>query len=330
MGFLYALGAVTLVALAAIIGVWGLGWHYLFGVILPYAAMAAFIAGFTYRVIKWAKAPVPFNIPTVCGQQKSLPWIKESKIESPSSTLAVIGRMALEILLFRSLFRNERVELKGKQRLIYGGNKYLWLGGLVFHWSLLIVLFRHLRLLIEPVPSIITFVQNLDGVFQLAIPTLFITDFLILIALSYLFLRRVVFPQIRYISLASDYLALLLLLGVVISGVLMRLFFKVDIVGVKELAMGVLRFQPAIPDGVGLTFYVHLTLASVLVAYFPLSKMMHMAGIFLSPTRNLKTNSRMFRHINPWSHPVKVHTYQEWEDEFREAIKKVGLPLERE
>jgi len=38
----------------------------------------------------------------------------------------------------------------------------------------------------------------------------------------------------------------------------------------------------------------------------------------------------MRRNINPWDYPGKVHTYEEWEDEFREAIKRVGLPLEKE
>jgi nitrate reductase gamma subunit len=55
-----------------------------------------------------------------------------------------------------------------------------------------------------------------------------------------------------------------------------------------------------------------------------------MGGIFLSPTRNLKNNSRMERHINPWDYPVKVHTYEEWEDDFRGAMKEVGLPVEKE
>ncbi len=330
MYILYALSAVVAIIVLVIIGIWGLGWHFLFGVIIPYLAIGIFLVGFTYRVIKWARAPVPFNIPTVCGQQKSLSWIKDSKVESPSGTLGVIVRLVLEVFLFRSLFRNERVELKRAQKLVYGGNKYLWLGGLAFHWSLFIILFRHLRLLIEPVPSLIVFVQNFDGIFQFAIPTLFITDFIILSALTYLFFRRVIFPQIRYISLSSDYFAVLMLLSVIISGVLMRVFFKVDIVGVKELAMGVLRFQPAIPHGIGLLFYVHLSLVSILIAYFPFSKMMHSAGILLSPTRNLKNDSRLRRHINPWNYPVKVHTYEEWEDEFREALKKVNLPLERE
>jgi len=330
MNALYALFGVIILVLISFIGVWGLGWYSLFGVIIPYVAIATFIVGLIYRVLKWARAPVPFRIPTVCGQQKSLPWIKANNIESPGNTVGVIARMALEVLLFRSLFRNERAELKRGQKLVYGGNKYLWLGGLAFHGSLLVILLRHTRLFTEPVPSVVLFVQDIDGIFQLVLPTLYITDIVILIALTYLFIRRVVYPQIRYISLPADYFAVLLIAGVAVSGVLMRLVYKVDVVGVKELAMGVLSFHPTIPEGIGLSFYIHLFLVSTLLAYFPFSKLMHAAGIFLSPTRNLKNNSRMRRHINPWDYPVKVHTYEEWEDIFREKMKGVGLPLEKE
>ena len=52
--------------------------------------------------------------------------------------------------------------------------------------------------------------------------------------------------------------------------------------------------------------------------------------MFLSPTRNLANNNRTERHVNPWNYPVKVHTYQEWEDEFREKMRAAGMPLERE
>ena len=304
--------------------------YVFFGVVVPYVALAIFVIGLIYRIVKWARAPVPFHIPTVCGQQKSLPWIRANSAESPHNTASVIARMALEVLLFRSLFRNERVELKRAQKLVYGGNKYLWLGSLVFHWSLITILIRHSRLLTEPVPSFVLFIQNIDGILQMALPTLFITDITILIALTYLFFRRVVYPQIRYISLPSDYLAVLLLLGVAICGVLMRLFFRVDIAAVKELAMGILTFHPIIPGGIGWVFYIKLFLVSTLLAYFPFSKMMHAAGVFLSPTRNLKNTSRSHRHINPWNYPVKVHTYEEWEDQYREAMKGVGLPLEKE
>ena len=64
------------------------------------------------------------------------------------------------------------------------------------------------------------------------------------------------------------------------------------------------------------------------MAYFPFSKLMHAAGIFFSPTRNMPNNSRAVRHVNPWNYPVKVHSYQEYEEEFGEKMKKVGLPLD--
>jgi hypothetical protein len=55
-----------------------------------------------------------------------------------------------------------------------------------------------------------------------------------------------------------------------------------------------------------------------------------MGGIFLSPTRNLTGNSREVRHVNPWNRPLPVHTYEEYEDEFRARMRDAGLPLEKE
>jgi nitrate reductase gamma subunit len=330
MKAVYALLAVIVLILIAAGGVSWLGGQTFFGAVIPYAALAVFAIGFVYRVVRWAMAPVPFHIPTVAGQQKSLPWIKNARFESPAGTVGVSVRMALEVLLFRSLFRNDRVEVKPKQRVLYSSKKYLWLGGLAFHWSLFIILFRHLRLFTEPVPGIVFWVQKLDGIFQLALPTLFISDIVILLALTYLVLRRFGSPQVRYISFLSDYFALFLISGVVLSGILMRLFFRTDLTAVKELALGVLSFHPSVPAGLGLAFYIHLFLVSSLLAYFPFSKLMHGAGVLLSPTRNLANNSRRVRHVNPWSYPVKVHTYEEWEDEFREKMKGVGLPVDKE
>ena len=332
--FLSALTSFILILVVAGLGFAGgetNGSRLILGVILPYAAIVVFLTGIVYRVVKWADSPVPFHIPTTCGQQKTLPWIKSSWIESPHSKLGVTVRMALEILLFRSLFRNSKAEIHREgPRLLYGENKWLWLGALAFHWSLLIVLLRHLRFFVEPVPHFILGMDAVDGFFQLGAPQLLVTDMLIIAALLFLLLRRLTNPRVRYISLLSDYLALFLLLAIAISGVLMRYFFKVDIEGVKQLAIGLATFSPTVPASLGALFFLHLTLVSFLLAYFPYSKLVHMGGIFLSPTRNLANNSRMVRHVNPWNYPVKVHTYQEWEKEFHDKIKAAGLPLERE
>jgi nitrate reductase gamma subunit len=308
------------------------GVYLFFGVVIPYAAGAIFVFGLLYRIWRWAGTPVPFRIPTTSGQQKSLPWIKSSFLENPHNTLGVIGRMALEVLLFRSLLRNTTVELKQKtKKLIYSESLGLWLAALAFHWAMLIILLRHLRFFTEPIPAVVLGLQSLDGVFEIAVPTLFITDIIILLALSYLILRRIVQSQVRFISLPSDYVAVLLILSVVFSGLLMRFFYKVDIVAVKELALGVVTFSPATPpEALGFSFYLHLLLFCALLAYFPFSKMVHMAGVFLSPTRNMANNNRMRRHVNPWDYPVKVHTYEEYEDEFRDVMKAAGMPLDKE
>ena len=302
---------------------------YLLTVIIPYAVFVFFLAGFSYRIVKWARAPVPFRITTTCGQEKSLLWIRTNPLENPSGLWGVIGRMALEIFLFRSLFRNTKVDIQQK-RPVYGSAKWLWFFGLLFHWSLLIIVLRHLRFFIEPIAPFITALSSLDGFFEIGIPTLYLSDAAILAGITFLFLRRLIVPQVRYISLFTDYFSLLLILGVVGTGLLMRHFFPADLLQVKNLALGWVTFSPVVPKGIGAVFYIHLCFVFVLMAWFPMSKLMHMGGVFLSPTRNLANNNRMKRHLNPWNAPVKVHTYEEYEDEFREKMKLAGLPVEKE
>lgn len=330
MGIRFSLLVITALILIAFLGVQAVGLQSLFGVIIPYAAVATFFAGLVHRVLKWARSPVPFRIPTTCGQQKSLSWIKASKIDNPSGAAGVVGRLALEVLLFRSLFRNTKAELREGPKLAYHWEKWLWLAGLLFHWSFLVIFLRHLRFFTEPVPFFVHMIEGLDGFLRVGLQALYVTDMAILAAVTYLFIRRVAIPQVRYISLPADYFPLLLILGVAVSGVLMRYYFRVDVTAVKELAMGLATFKPRVPEGIGSIFYIHLFLVSVLFAYFPFSKMMHAGGVFLSPTRNLPNDSRENRHINPWNYPVKVHTYEEYEEEFRKKMLDAGLPVEKE
>jgi nitrate reductase gamma subunit len=321
---------VIVLSLLAFVGVKTAGLHYLFGIVLPYLGFAIFLLGIVYRVLKWGRSPVPFRIPTTAGQEKSLPWIKQNKIDNPSNALGTFIRMVFEVLFFRSLFRNTRTELREGPKISYASSKWLWLGSLAFHYSFLIILTRHLRLFTEPVPIVIQQIEALDSFFQVATPLLYITDVVFLIAVTFLLIRRIYIPQLRYISLPADYFPLFLIGAIGSTGVLMRYFFKTSVVGVKELTMGLVTFSPTIPKDVGVIFYVHLFLVTILFAYFPFSKLTHMAGVFLSPTRNLANTNRMKRHINPWDYPVKVHTYEEYEDHFREFMKDAGIPVEKE
>lgn len=340
--YLFSLIAVVALCLIAFVGVEWLGLQSLFGIVLPYAAVLTFVVAFIYRVMGWASSPVPFRIPTTCGQQKSFPWIKEAKIDNPTTTGAVVLRMLLEILCFRSLFRNTQMTFKeagAGVRITYRWEIWLWVFALAFHYAFLVVILRHMRFFFEPVPMVIQILENLDsffriewmsGVFGIGLPGVFVSGLVLLGAVVFLFLRRLLSPRMRYISLAADYFPLFLIMGIAITGIMMRYFIKTDVVGVKALAWGLVTLQPAIPTTVGSLFYVHLFLVAVLLMYFPFSKLMHLGGVFLSPTRNLTTDTRARRHVNPWNYPVKVHTYEEYEDDFREKMIEAGLPVEKE
>jgi nitrate reductase gamma subunit len=325
---------ISLVAIGALILLPILGaaadLRFLFGVIIPYLAIVVFLLGVIVRVFDWARSPVPFRIPTSCGQQKSLDWIKSSKLDNPHTMLGTIGRMALEVLFFRSLFRNTRTDLKSGPRLVYGADKWLWAASLAFHYSFLVIFVRHFRFFAEPVPEWVMMIHNLDGFFQVWLPILLVTDVVIVAALTFLFLRRILDAKLRYLSLAADYFPLLLIGGIAITGILMRYFTKTDLVAIKELSMGLISFNPVVPEGIGTMFLIHLFLVCVLFIYFPFSKLMHFAGVFFSPTRNLANNNRRQRHVNPWDYPVKVHTYAEYEDDFRELMKAADMPVEKE
>jgi hypothetical protein len=33
--------------------------------------------------------------------------------------------------------------------------------------------------------------------------------------------------------------------------------------------------------------------------------------------------------VNPWNYPVKVHTYEAYENDFREKMVEAGLPVDK-
>ncbi len=308
------------------------GMQYFFGVAVPYLAVMVFLGGFVYQVVQWAKSPVPFSIQTTCGQAKSLDFVKHNRLESPHTTSEVVARMALEILTFRSLFRNTKSEIYDGPKITYESSKWLWLFALVFHYSFLVIVIRHMRLFLNPVPEVIAWLDWADSMFEIGTPALYLTDAGLLIGLIFLFSRRLTNRQVRYISLANDYFPLFLIFAIGVTGVLMRMFLRdgIDIAAIKQLGVGLVTFSPAITTDIGSIFYIHLFLVCTLLVYFPFSKLMHLGGVFLSPTRNMKNDTREVRHINPWNPEIKVHAYAAYEDEFREFMVDANIPVEKE
>jgi nitrate reductase gamma subunit len=332
MKYAFSFLAVIALILIAWLGSQIPGMPYLFGVALPYLAMMIFLGGCVYKVVQWAKSPVPFSIQTTCGQAKSLDFIKHNKLEAPATTAEVVARMFLEVVTFRSLFRNTKSEIYDGPQLTYESSKWLWMFALIFHYSFLSIVVRHMRLFLDPVPALITWWEFFDGIFEVGAPTWYISDVGLVAGCLLLFSRRLITRHVRYISLVNDYFPLVLIFAVAVTGILMRYVLRtdIDIVNIKQLTVGLVTLSPTIGAKIGAIFYIHLFLVCVLLAYFPFSKLMHFAGVFLSPTRNMKNNSRAVRHENPWNPRILPHSYAGYEDEFREFMVDAGIPVEKE
>lgn len=194
---------------------------------------------------------------------------------APASSSGVALRMAREVVLFESLFR---------------ASKWTWIFGWLFHASLLAVLLRHARYFQEPVWTPIVWVQFAGTVAGLTMA----------LGLAGLWARRRLVDRVRYVSTWSDHLHLALLLGIALTGLGMRFVAHTDIVALKAFVQGLLHLeiQPLPADPLLL---VHLALVALLMAIFPISKLLHAPGFFFSPTRNQVDNPRDARHQAPWA-----------------------------
>ncbi len=227
---------------------------------LFYGATAIFLAGMVLRVTRFARTPAPLKIPTM---------------PAPTTKSGVAYRLLREVTVFESLFR---------------ANKWIWAFGWIFHVALAVVLIRHLRYFVQPVPSLLALMQPL-GV---------LAGFAMVAGLAGLWGRRLIVPRIRYITGPSDHLMLALLVAIGCSGLLMKFVAHTDIVAVKTFFLGLMRFdiQPLPSDPILL---VHLGLVATLMIVFPFSKLVHAAGVFFSPSRNQVDDSRERRHLAPWA-----------------------------
>jgi nitrate reductase gamma subunit len=224
--------------------------------------------GVIRKIIQYARTPAPLKIPTT---------------PAPVTQGGVVLRMAYEVVFFNSLFKS---------------SKWTWIFGWLFHLSLLLAFIRHLRYIIAP-----------DGMFGFLWPLVSLelvqtagkyAGYAMVIGLLGLLGRRIFVDRVRYISSPSDYLWLVLLLAIAVSGLLMSFVSPVDIVQLKAFALGLIYFdwQPLPSDPILLT---HLTLVLILMVLLPVSKILHAPGVFFSPTRNQVDNPREKRHLAPWA-----------------------------
>jgi len=227
---------------------------------LFYFATATIVIGVGYKVWQYATTPAPLKIPTM---------------PAPVTKSGVVLRMAQEVVLFKSLFKS---------------NIWIWIFGWIFHFALLLVLLRHLRYFTEPVWWWVNLIQPFGKY----------AGYAMVMGPLGLLTRRFLVARVRYISAPSDYLMLVLIIAIGLTGLAMKYITHTDIVAVKAFMLGIMYFdiQPMPTD---LLFIAHLALVIMLMLIFPFSKLLHVPGVFFSPTRNQVDNPREQRHIADWA-----------------------------
>lgn len=239
-------------------------------VILFYVAMITLVAGVTNKLLQYIRVPAPLKIAVT---------------PAPLTRTGVAYRFFCEVVFFHSLFR---------------ATKWTWIFGWIFHFSLLLAFFRHLRYIISP-DSFLWPLVNLQIVQSFG----HYAGFAMLFGLAGLFGRRIFVDRVRYISSPSDYLMLLLIMGIAGTGLMISYVAHTDIIQLKAFIMGLffLDWQNLPSD---LVLLAHLTMVLGLMMIFPISKLLHGPGMFFAPTRYQLDNPREKRHLSPWGAEIEA------------------------
>lgn len=231
-----------------------------FFALLFWFATVVIILGLAFKIRQYWVTPAPLKIPTT---------------PAPTTQAGVVYRMAKEVIVFESLFKS---------------NKWIWIFGWMFHVSLALVLARHLRYFQEQPWFWVNIIQPFGKY----------AAFTMVIGLLGLLARRFVVARVRYISAPSDYLMLIMLIFIGMSGLVMTFIVRPDIIAIKEFFLSWMGLSISeLPFSVPLV--VHLSLVALLLIVFPFSKLLHAPGVFFSPTRNQIDNPREKRHISDWA-----------------------------
>ena len=239
-------------------------------VILFYVAMIILVVGITNKLWQYKRVPAPLKIAVT---------------PAPLARTGVVYRFFTEVVLFNSLFR---------------ATKWTWIFGFIFHVSLLLAFFRHLRYVISPDSLMWPLVNNLvvQSFGHYA-------GFAMVFGLLGLLGRRIFVDRVRYISSPSDYLMLILIMGIAISGLMMVYVARTDIVQLKAFIMGLFLFDWQNLPG-DIILLAHLTMVLFLAMIVPISKLLHAPGLFMSPTRYQIDNPREKRHLSPWGAEIEA------------------------
>ncbi|MHC4140584.1 MAG: respiratory nitrate reductase subunit gamma [Planctomycetota bacterium] len=228
--------------------------RFIVGVLLPYVAIIVFVAGMIWRIRTWRKLASP----------------PMTLFPAPGSAGANTRNTLKEAVLFSSLFRGDRV---------------LWSIAWVFHVVLALIFVGHFRVFAN-VDRVLTGAgMSEDAIGAMSGGVGGAAGVIILILVALLLVRRMTLQRVREITGVADYLALLLIALIIITGNVMRFGGEhFDLALTREYFADLVTFgnawqAAALQNNV---FLAHLGLAFLLIMCMPFSKLLHFGGIFFT------------------------------------------------
>ena len=231
-----------------------------------YTVGLIFVIAVVLRIYQYATTPQPIKLPLT---------------PAPLTAGGAFARILGEVIFFKSLFKS---------------NKPTWLFGYLFHIAFFLLIFMHfLRHFIYANP--------LPWWYDIFVDIGIVCGVVMVLSLFLLLMRRVVVERVKFISLFSDYIILILIMLIGLAGLSLNYVISPAALTVVDNRLdpymnGLLNFQfTNIPSNP--VFLIHYTLVLLLVLYIPFSKVMHFVGIFFSPTRNMVDNPEEERYYRP-------------------------------
>jgi nitrate reductase gamma subunit len=221
----------------------------LIGVVLPYVTLLILVVGLFYKIRKWQKAGVANLAIYPAASSKGRLWRK----------------ILSEVLLF-STFRKE--------------HKALWSQTWVFHAMLLLIIMGHTRLITDW-PLRVLLGMSEDSVNTLSSWTGGIAGILATITCLFLIFRRFTVQRVREASTGEDYIVMMLLLLILITGNIMRFYTHFDIALARTYFATLFSFQPVQVPGDPM-FLLHFFLVQLLLIVLPFGKLLHIPGVLYS------------------------------------------------
>ena len=234
---------------------------------LPILACCVFGLGILFRIWNWTRAPSPLSIPLT---------------PAPVSKGAVLGRLLGRMALMTNLRYSSLA---------------FWLAVLTMHLGLAAVFWHHLGLALDPAPAWAVGARLAAAW----------AAYLLLAALFFLLVRRLASLPVVYLSTPADYLLLVLIICVVLSGLGLRLLARVDLVVLKPYLAGIIMLDYGSPPPGGWLFLVHMFLGGALVVLIPFTRLCHGLMILFNPVLRQTDTARSKGHINPWDHSDQEH-----------------------